>query len=522
MQHGKCMYCGQKIDLNDLSNNNKYDLDHIHPRSLKADDSLRNNLVLVCKTCNQEKGKDYPLKLECREKMSAFWKILKDKGFIEKEKYDRLTRSESFNNDELSGFINRQLVETSQSVKAVAETLKRVFEDKTDIVYVKANTVSDFRNGNNGYKGSDANNRLKFIKCRSVNDYHHAKDAYLNIVIGNVYDTKFTKNYKNFVQTGGKYNLREMFDYDIERNGVQAWKAGNDGTIATVQKYMKRNNILFTRFSYQVSGQLYDLNPLKKGEGQLSLKSGLDIEKYGGYNNLSGSYYSLVEHTKNKKRIRTIQPVLLCFVKDNISETELANYMEQERGLEKPVILIKKILKFSTFEINGFRGHISGRQNDNFIYYCAEQLILSEGEYDYCKRLEKYIEKSKELKSKEYIIPAKDYGLSMENNILLFNTFKEKYTGSKYGIFFKELIGQKLEDLDDKFQALSTENQAKLLTEILHGFQCNSATVKLKEIGGSETGKIIKSNNIENFDSIKLIYQSPSGLFENEIDLKKL
>ena len=33
---------------------------------------------------------------------------------------------------------------------------------------------------------------LNILKSRIANDYHHAKDAYLNIVVGNVYNEKFT------------------------------------------------------------------------------------------------------------------------------------------------------------------------------------------------------------------------------------------------------------------------------------------------------------------------------------------
>ena len=36
-------------------------------------------------------------------------------------------------------------------------------------------------------------NTEQLIKVREINDYHHAKDAYLNIVVGNVYDTKIHK-----------------------------------------------------------------------------------------------------------------------------------------------------------------------------------------------------------------------------------------------------------------------------------------------------------------------------------------
>lgn len=41
------------------------------------------------------------------------WKYLKDKGLISEKKFNRLTRTEPFTDDELAGFINRQLVETN-------------------------------------------------------------------------------------------------------------------------------------------------------------------------------------------------------------------------------------------------------------------------------------------------------------------------------------------------------------------------------------------------------------------------
>ena len=39
------------------------------------------------------------------------------------------------------------------------------------------------------------NNGMEYVKkAMEINDLHHAKDAYLNIVVGNVYHVKFTKN----------------------------------------------------------------------------------------------------------------------------------------------------------------------------------------------------------------------------------------------------------------------------------------------------------------------------------------
>ena len=43
------------------------------------------------------------------------------------EKYKRLTRSTPFNEDEKYGFINRQLTETSQSTKAIAQILNEKY-----------------------------------------------------------------------------------------------------------------------------------------------------------------------------------------------------------------------------------------------------------------------------------------------------------------------------------------------------------------------------------------------------------
>lgn len=95
-----------------------------------------------------------------------------DGNFITKEKYERLVRKTELTSDELAGFIERQIVETRQSTKVVADLLKKAMPE-SEIVYVKARSVSKFRQD------------YDFVKVRDMNDLHHAKDAYLNIVVGN-------------------------------------------------------------------------------------------------------------------------------------------------------------------------------------------------------------------------------------------------------------------------------------------------------------------------------------------------
>ncbi|WP_461812860.1 type II CRISPR RNA-guided endonuclease Cas9, partial [Faecalimonas sp.] len=201
-QKGKCMYSGEVIPLEELWDNTKYDIDHIYPQSKTMDDSL-NNRVLVKKEYNANKSDVYPIAKEIREARSSFWKSLLEGGFISKEKYDRLTRKDDFSEGELAGFIERQIVETRQGTKAVAEILKQALPE-TEIVYVKAKTVSQFRQS---YQEDAA-----FIKVREMNDFHHAKDAYLNIVVGNTYFVKFTKDAAWFIRKnpGRTYSLKEM------------------------------------------------------------------------------------------------------------------------------------------------------------------------------------------------------------------------------------------------------------------------------------------------------------------------
>ncbi len=126
------------------------------------------------------------------------------------EKYKRLTRATEFEAAELAGFISRQLVETRQSTKAVANILKQMLPD-TEIVYVKARIVSNFRQD------------FKLPKVREINDLHHAKDAYLNIVVGNTYHVKFTQSPVRFIENSTRQKLQSEKNV-CSRKGIKKWR----------------------------------------------------------------------------------------------------------------------------------------------------------------------------------------------------------------------------------------------------------------------------------------------------------
>ncbi len=448
-QMGRDMYTGKPIDLDSLFNGNLYDKDHIWPRSKTKDDSIQNNLVLVNKIDNAATKSDkYPVPSSIREKMTPFWKMLLAKGFITKVKYERLTRKTGFTDEEFAGFINRQLVETSQSNKAVAELLTRMLPD-SDIVYSKAKNVTEFRHQYQDHEG--------YVKVREINDYHHAKDAYLNIVVGNVYHTKFTRNPVQYIKDSSyrSYSLNRMYDFEVRRGNCIAWIPGKEGSIATVDRWMRKNNILFTRQSYEEKGGLFDQNIMKKGKGQIRIKNNtrlsLPIEKYGGYNKAAGAYFILVESIKEKKKMKTIEvvPIYLAMEIAN-GKLKLEDYCRNILGLEAPVILLKKIKINTLFEMDGFRMHLSGRTKNQLLFKNAKQLCLSDERVCYVKKIEKML------------ADGNDNGISDKKNLELYDVMLEMIRNSRYKIKLSAQI-KTLTEGREKFKNLSLANQSIVL-----------------------------------------------------------
>lgn len=504
-QMGKCMYTGKPIDLGALLKGQLYDRDHIYPQSQTKDDSL-DNLVIVDNRENRDKSNTYPLSKNIRERQIGFWKLLRDKGFISKEKYFRLTRNTPFSDAEKAEFIARQLVETRQSTKAVAEILKRVLP-KSIIVYVKAGLTSRFRQYG------------EFIKVRDLNDYHHAKDAYLNIVTGNVHYTKFTSNPIRFVKDCQIYSLNEhaLYKYPVERNGIVAWAPNKEGMMSSVTRWMNKNNILVTRMSYVGQGELFDRLPLKKGKGQVSLKKEgaiSDISKYGGYNKAKISYFMYVEgEDKKGKPVYVIEPMPLYMA------TRIKTLEEKQKYCEKiwldnggknihPKVIIGEIPKQALFNFNGFRMRIEQKSDDSYIYSPAEALILNSDMLDILKNTLKLVsgKTGKNAINEKALIHLYDIFLDkMENSI--FNK-----------IFLSEW--ERLIKARDLFLKLSIEDKCNAIAQILKIFSCNTKWGNLELLKcKSDRGRIKKTKNLSDKDSWYIIHQSVTGFYEQYIPL---
>ena len=536
-QLGRCMYSKEPINISELFDNNKYDIDHIYPQSKIKDDSFTNT-VLVKKELNAAKTDRYPLGSDIQTPSNRrFWKFLKEKGLITDEKYNRLVRTEEFSDEELSGFIAHQLVETSQSVKAVASILGEL-NPETSICYSKAENVSSFRQifGKIKDGNSKSNNNEQLVKVREINDFHHAKDAYLNIVVGNVYDTKFTRNVFNFIKDkkdGRKYSLNNVFYENVSDSKTVAWEM--DKTIHQVKKVMDNNSILVTRRTSEQKGGLFDAT-VYKAKVAAKAKDGVyyplktsnfvvkDVAKYGGFTKIKIAYYSIFEYVlvnkKGEEKITRIIPIPIYISQNIKDDNSLLDFgktqinLKSDEEIKDLKLKYRKLCIGNLVKINNFFNFIGGKTNDSFVYDGATQVVLDSESEKYIKNLSKYQNWKKENKDGELW-----ESITEEKNIELYNILVEKMNS---GIFKKKKPNKfselNSEEIRNNFIKISVEEQAKVLLEVLNLLTNKKSTFDLKVIKMT-AARGIASFNLTNQNQFSIIEQSVTGFYEKEITI---
>ncbi|WP_306473972.1 type II CRISPR RNA-guided endonuclease Cas9 [Mogibacterium diversum] len=377
MQQGMCMYSGERIDLHNLMNDSIYDIDHIYPRHFTKDDSIHNNLVLVKRQLNADKS-DMPITKEIQTKMHGRWKALLAGGFISSEKYARLTRnSYTFSDEEKAGFINRQLVETSQATKAITRIFSQAFDNDTKIVFSKARLVSDFRQ------------KFELPKSRVLNCYHHANDAYLNIVVGNSYYVKFEGNPARFIKESKgkedekkyKYHLSKFFENTVQNKNEIAWSVeeGNN-TITTVKRTMAKYSPLVTYKTEEGKGEYFKETIYPKSKAKPLVYTGLktkntplnDVTKYGGKTAIGTSGYCFVKYTEKNKEVRKFEtlPIYLgssrTLTVERIQKYLKKSYLEKgmKQAAETVEVLIKFVPQKTELVLDGYTYTIGGGAGD--------------------------------------------------------------------------------------------------------------------------------------------------------------
>lgn len=505
MQRGKCMYSNEPLNLDSLSD---YEVDHIIPRSLIKDDSFSNK-VLVIKKENQKKSSG-ALNDEIINKMKPIWSELLNYKLISKRKYDNLTNSSgSFGKEAEKGFINRQLVEVRQITKHVVNLLNRIYGDQGTTVYaIKAELVDNFKK------------QFDIYKSREINDFHHAKDAYATAVVGEYISKRFEnldsefiyddyKEYSKKVTKRNKFGFiisSMLFDYRNEEDQL-VWEANKE--ISKIKKIFSYNDPFVVKKTEIISGQMFNLTRYKKPEGgvvkgdKIPLKNNkfkyLAPEKYGYYEGVQEAYYSIIEFTDKKKRVKRIVGVPIMYSsKFKNNNEELKKYFE-DRGYSEVEIIKDRIPKYQkiSYEENEFY-IVSSKEWQN-----AKQLKLSNEDYKWICILNS---DSKKNKIKKEIIEEK----AIELFYMLIRKIEENYT------IYKNIVG-KLNEKEEVFKTLNEEEKIKIINEILKLTMANSSCANLKLIGATDReGRIANKSNVD-VNKITFIYESYLGISKRKV-----
>ena len=555
LQNGRDMYTGKPLEINQLSN---YDIDHIIPQAFIKDNSL-DNRVLTSSKENRGKSDNVP-SLEVVQNRKAFWQQLLDSKLISERKFNNLTKAERGGLDERDkvGFIKRQLVETRQITKHVAQILDAHFNTEMNekaqktrtvkIITLKSNLVSNFRK------------EFKLYKVREINNYHHAHDAYLNAVVAKAilkkypklepefvygdyqkYDIKryiskskdpkevekatekyfFYSNLLNFFKeevhyADGTIVKRENIEYSKD-TGEIAWNKEKD--FATIKKVLSLPQVnIVKKTEEQTVGQnggLFDNNIVSKkkvvdASKLIPIKSDLSPEKYGGYARPTIAYSVLViaDIEKGKaKKLKRIKEIVGITIQDKKKfEANPIAYLE-ERGYKNinPNLIIK-LPKYSLFEFNDGQRRLLASSIE---LQKGNELILP---YHFTALLyhAQRISKISEPIHKQYV---ETHQSEFEELLTTIISLSKKYIQKP---IVESLLQQAFEQADKDIYQLS-ESFISLLKLTSFG-----APGAFRFLGVEISQSNVRYQSVSSCFNATLIHQSITGLYETRIDLSKL
>lgn len=528
-QFGKCMYTLKDItDVNAVIKNTDYNQDHIYPQSLVCDNSLLNNLVLVDESVNKNVKKNRFL---CEtgivtNRHRQFYKMLLERKMITKEKYRRLTERE-VDAAIISSFADRQIVSTNQSVIGLIQLLKQYKHvSEHNIIYSKAENISDFRN------------EYDMLKSRTANNFHHAHDAYLNVVVGRAINTYYEVNrifgQKDILKLQNKektlnpktiikkkvYDLKGklVWDLSIYRPKIEKYLYGVFDIHETTKT--KTSNEMFSKTTILPAG----------GKGKVMIKSSdpkMTTDKYGGIESHSYCKFSIIEVLGKKDKKKYILEAIPTSFKYKV-ESYLNLLYENDKykiindNIPINVVLKKKNLKY----------YITSRcDSTKFYVKNANDRIFSKNAIRIIRAMDKYHEQKQRKCEKEpvnnviIVSPSKklkngkttkEICITMNDCLLLINEIKIVY--SKEIFAFPPIINlvNKLNKIND-FETRDIKDLVFMISQILLLLKTNErSTCDLSLIGmAKDFGKITTSKIL--VPNQKLICESPTGYFTEVI-----
>lgn len=552
LQNGRDMYTGKPLEINQLSN---YDIDHIIPQAFIKDDSL-DNRVLTSSKDNRGKSDNVP-SLEVVEKMKAFWQQLLDSKLISERKFNNLTKAErergGLNELDKVGFIKRQLVETRQITKHVAQFLDARFnkevteKDKKNrnvkIITLKSNLVSNFRK------------EFGLYKVREINDYHHAHDAYLNAVLAKAILKKYPKLEPEFVYGDyQKYDLQRYISKsrepkEVEKATQKYFFYSNllnffkeevhyaDGTI------VKRENIEYSKDTGEIAWNkekdfatvkkvlsLPQVNIVKKTEvqtGGFSKESILpkgnsdkliprktkeilwDTTKYGGFDSpvIAYSILLIADIEKGKaKKLKTVKTLVGITIMEKATfEKNPITFLENKgyHNVRKENILC--LPKYSLFELESGRRRMLASAKE---LQKGNEIVLPV----YLTTLLYHSKNVHKLDEPEHLEYIQKHRYEFKDLLNLVSEFSQKYVLADANL-------EKIKNLYADNEQADIEILANSFINLLT-FTALGAPAAFKFLGKDVDRK--RYTTVSEILNATLIHQSITGLYETRIDLSKL
>ncbi len=488
MQNGKCLYSGKPLDINNLS---IYEVDHILPQSYVKDDSI-DNKALVIKMENQRKKDSLLLSNEIINGQREWWKSLLDCNLISQTKYYRLIRNKMFETeDDEKRFVQRQLVETRQITKYVTNILNSMYSN-SKILTLRSELTHGFRQ------------KYKLYKNRNVNNYHHAQDAYIISVIGNIVNNnlKYTDEFEF-----GKYikSYKNSTLSHKEKYGMTLGLINNNIDIAKVKNTMNYKDCFVTRMLEEDTGEFYNQTLYSpKDNPVIPLKQGLDVNKYGGYSGQNIAYMVIISYLNNRKKLEYklvgIPIKVSCDIKNK--KYTLKEYIEKNilNNVENSniEILRSKILKNQQFI----------DENGQYMRFCSDSEIRSDKELVVNEKMSRLI----------YLMNCEESKLDDNELSELKDNYENMYDylvnklGTEYRVF--ESIYLKLLEKKVEFMNLNDANKKSLikgLIDLMKTGQGNLKVIELSDRAGRQSGKKFDTSKLL---KMKLIDKSITGMYE--------
>ncbi len=518
IQEGKCLYTGKPLNLEDLD---YYEVDHIIPRTLIKDDSI-DNKALVYRECNQIKADNFVLPTEYRTNyMKKWWEHLKSIGLISSKKFYRLTR-DCYKDEDIQGFINRQLVETRQITKHVANIISNLYK-KTKVVYLKANLSHHYRE------------KYELFKFREINDYHHAHDAYLAAVLGE-YKENYMKKNINFemvkemnakLRSFGNYKqlkygfVINSLDEDVNDIVLEMCKDRVDDNTGEllfdakefnkkVENTLYRNDILVSRKTEIKGGLLFKETIYPKKVGNIKIKENMPTHLYGGYSNMQTAYLVLVKYHKKVKLIGIPVDISLKASKDS---TIKYNFIKEHLHVDTFEILKDKIPFEVLIDYKKQKVYIKGYSiaNKGCELCNAHQLKIPKEKMKKWKYvLNKVLNQIDIPMEKGIPIVSNDEMITIMLEIITY-LYQQK---ENYPLFVNEInrIEKTLVLRNLDYDAL-----AKIIIQLFTIYHCNSVNGNLKEFGLKDRIGRLSGKNIE---SGIIISRSITGIREDSYEFQ--